>query len=297
MFPNVEVVLSDEVITYSNPFEDINLKIDNAEDRIKDVRKASLVQMRKTKKSIRDANTNIKALSTGSIDVYNQVNVLIGDDKWMSVREIASSVLGDADIDDIETELNTLIGNDKRKSVRDIIADNVVALEDADTDQDTDGLTKAKDAIAFFGERVSDAIDKEIQRANKTYATIATVTEQDGRITTVTNVANQAKQDAILALQKLATLQGDGEGSISRQIIEEVASIIASAPEDLELLQEIANFLEADPTRAGEIVTKLDDHEQRLNELDKEKIEVLSQSEYDSIGQKSEDTLYFIYEE
>jgi hypothetical protein len=297
MLPNIEVVLSNEIATHPNPFEDIKRKIDNTEDRIKDVRKTSLAQINKAKKSIQSANTNIKTLSTGSTDVYNQVNVLIGDDKWMSVREIASSVLGDADIDDIETKLNTLIGNDKRKSVRDIIADNVVALEDADTDQDTDGLTKAKDAITFFGGMVSNAIDKEIQRANKAYATIATVTEQGGRITTVTNVANQAKQDAILALQKLATLQGDGEGSISRQITEEVASIIASAPEDLEILQEIANFLEADPTRAGEIVAKLDDHEQRLNELGKEKIEVLSQSEYDSIGQKSEDTLYFIYEE
>lgn len=297
MLPNIDVVLSDEIATYSNPFEDINRKIDNTEDRIKDVRKTSLAQITKAKKSIRDANTNIKTLSAGSTDVHNQVNVLIGDDKWMSVREIASSVLGDADINDIETKLNTLIGNDKRKSVRDIIADNVVALEDASTDQDTDGLTKAKDAITFFGKRVSDAIDKEIQRANKAYATIATVTEQDGRITTVTNVANQARQDAILALNKLATLTGDGDGSISRQIIEEVASIIASAPDDLELLQEIADFLEADPTRAGEIIAKLDDHETRLDKLDREKIEVMSQSEYDAIEPKAEDTLYFIYEE
>ena len=105
MFPNVEVVLSDEVITYSNPFEDINLKIDNAEDRIKDVRKASLVQMRKTKKSIRDANTNIKALSVGSTDVYTQVNVLTGDDKWMSVREIATEVVNDMVTEIINTPI------------------------------------------------------------------------------------------------------------------------------------------------------------------------------------------------
>lgn len=105
IFPNVEVVLSDEVITYSNPFEDINLKIDNAEDRIKDVRKASLVQMRKTKKSIRDANTNIKALSVGSTDVYTQVNVLTGDDKWMSVREIATEVVNDMVTEIINTPI------------------------------------------------------------------------------------------------------------------------------------------------------------------------------------------------
>lgn len=105
MFPNIEVVLSNDITTYPNPFEDINSKIDNTEDRIKDVRKTSLAQINKAKKSIRNANTNIKALSTGNADVYNQVNILIGDDKWMSVREIATEVVNDMVTEIINTPI------------------------------------------------------------------------------------------------------------------------------------------------------------------------------------------------
>ena len=105
MFPNIEVVLSNDITTYPNPFEDINSKIDNTEDRIKDVRKTSLAQINKAKKSIRDANTNFKALSTGNADVCNQVNILIGDDKWMSVREIATEVVNDMVTEIINTPI------------------------------------------------------------------------------------------------------------------------------------------------------------------------------------------------
>ena len=153
MFPNVEVVLSDEVITYSNPFENINLKIDNAEDRIKDARKASLVQIRKTKKSIRDANTNIKALSTGSTDVYNQVNVLIGDDKWMSVREIASS--------EIDNKVPSLIEEEVDKSLSDIIdispedIENLKELADFIKNDDS-GVTEIIDTLTDHEERIDE---------------------------------------------------------------------------------------------------------------------------------------------
>lgn len=105
MLPNIEVVLSNDITTYPNPFEDINSKIDNTEDRIKDVRKTSLAQINKAKKSIRNANTNIKALSTGNADVYNQVNILIGDDKWMSAREIATEVVNDMVTEIINTPI------------------------------------------------------------------------------------------------------------------------------------------------------------------------------------------------
>lgn len=105
MLPNIEVVLSNDITTYPNPFEDINRKIGDAEDKIKDVRKTSLAQINKAKKSIRDANTNIKALSTGNADVYNQVNILIGDDKWMSAREIATEVVNDMVTEIINTPI------------------------------------------------------------------------------------------------------------------------------------------------------------------------------------------------
>jgi hypothetical protein len=135
------------------------------------------------------------------------------------------------------------------------------------------------------------AIDKEIEDVNNTISAL------DTRITQSSRTATLAYEKSNKALTTLDTLTGDGEGSISRQITEEVASIMESAPDDLEMLKDIADFLESDPTQAADIVTKLDDHEDRLDHIEKNKIVVLSQSEYDAIEQKSEDTLYFIYEE
>ena len=95
MLPNIEVVLSDEIATYTNPFEDINRKLDDTEDKIKDIRKISLVQIDKAKKSTRNTSLKINTLSTGNANITNQVNVLIGDDARMSAREIATEVVND----------------------------------------------------------------------------------------------------------------------------------------------------------------------------------------------------------
>jgi hypothetical protein len=103
MLPNIEVVLSDEVVTSSNPIKDIQYRVDDTLKSIVAFKTNSLAQISKVNKSIRNTNTSIKTLSTGSLDVTNQVNVLIGSDAWKSVREIASEVVDSA----IPTEIAT----------------------------------------------------------------------------------------------------------------------------------------------------------------------------------------------
>lgn len=95
MLPNIEVVLSDEIASYTSPFDGINRKIGDAEERIKEVYSISLAQINKAKKSIQNTSSKINALSTGNPNITNQVNVLIGDDKWMSARDIATEVVND----------------------------------------------------------------------------------------------------------------------------------------------------------------------------------------------------------
>lgn len=150
MLPNIEVVLSDDVVTSSNPIKNMQYRIDETLKNVDAIRANSLAQISKAKKSIRDANASIKALSTGSLDVTNQVNALIGNDPWMSAREIAEDVLGEfseASLDDYlkkndaketyatieslnkkanKSTVDTLIGNDVNKSVR-TIANEVLA--------------------------------------------------------------------------------------------------------------------------------------------------------------------------
>lgn len=105
MLPNIEVVLSDEIAIYSNPFEDIQHKMSDAEDKIEDVRKTSLAKIDKAKKSMRNTSSKINALSKGNANITNQVNVLIGDDKWKSARDIATEVVNDMVTEIINTPI------------------------------------------------------------------------------------------------------------------------------------------------------------------------------------------------
>lgn len=83
-----------------------------------------------------------KALSAGNADVTNQVKTLIGNDPLKSAREIAN----------------------------DAISKKTTTLEDANTSQEDDGLVTAKDAIDYFGGKITDAISEEVTRADKFYA-------------------------------------------------------------------------------------------------------------------------------
>lgn len=92
MLPNVEVVLSNDVVKSSNPISNIQNNINDANDNIRTLQKTSRIQLNTAKKAIRKQQNEIKTLSTGSADVTNQVNVLVGEDKWKSAREIANEV-------------------------------------------------------------------------------------------------------------------------------------------------------------------------------------------------------------
>ena len=92
MLPNVEVVLSNDVVKSSNPISKIQNNINEANGNIRTSQKTSRIQLRNTKKAIRKQQNEIKTLSTGSVDVTNQVNVLVGEDKWKSARDIANEV-------------------------------------------------------------------------------------------------------------------------------------------------------------------------------------------------------------
>lgn len=94
------------------------------------------------------------------------------------------------------------------------------------------------------------------------------------------------------------TLNGEGDGSVKDIVSKELANIIASAPEDLEILKEIAAFIEADPVRASKIVSSIDELDERVQSLEAEMppFEVIHENIYEMLHEK-EDKLYFLYNE
>ena len=53
--------------------------------------------------------------------------------------------------------------------------------------------------------------------------------------------------------EAIATLNGTGEGSVSKQVADAIAEVVASAPEDFDTLKEIADYIATDKTGAAEL--------------------------------------------
>lgn len=114
---------------------------------------------------------------------------------------------------------------------------------------------------------------------------------------------NKSRIDAtatnvIKLTEELDILKGEGDGSIEDIVSKEIAKVIASAPEDLDTLREIADFIEAEATEAAQIATKLDDHAERIKKLEDKNLDIvmMTESQYEMLPEK-ENKLYFLYED
>lgn len=55
----------------------------------------------------------------------------------------------------------------------------------------------------------------------------------------------------------IAVLNGDGDGSVSKQVSEAIAAVVAEAPEAFDTLKEIADYIAGDKTNAAELLNKI----------------------------------------
>lgn len=85
-------------------------------------------------------------------------------------------------------------------------------------------------------------------------------------------IAEKADAAAVEEVQAaIDTLNGDSEGSVKKTAedaaVAEVAKVVAEAPEDLDTLKEVADYIAADKTKASEIETKLSEHDAAVEGL------------------------------
>lgn len=155
--PEVTVNIDDELKVVRPKVKDVSSVIDSTKDKIEVV-----------KKSIRDANVSIKTLSANSNDIANQVNTLIGDDVWMSAREIAENVVA-KNGGGISSTITIISSNEKYLSVAEstegtfTITPKVLSIDDHGTSQDGSlnfGLATAEDVFAYLKARLSVKIQQ-----------------------------------------------------------------------------------------------------------------------------------------
>lgn len=113
--PEVTISINDELKAVRPKVKDVSLFIDSTDAKIKNVRK-----------TIQNTNESIKTLSEGSNNISNQLSTLIGNDPWMSAREIAEDVVAkdvSPKLNPLEERVSAIEGDDEGKSMR------AVALE------------------------------------------------------------------------------------------------------------------------------------------------------------------------
>lgn len=110
-----------------------------------------------------------------------------------------------------------------------------------------------------------------------------------------TKAALKATDDIAKANQSaIATLNGEGPGSVSAKVAAGIAEVVAGAPEDFDTLKEVADWIASDTTGAAKmqadissLKTTTADHETRLTTAEGE-IDTL-QREMDAVEKKASD--------
>lgn len=103
--------------------------------------------------------------------------------------------------------------------------------------------TKITEMIADVNANVGESAAGVLAQLN------AHKTDADGKFAEV-NTAIQANADAI------AVLNGEGAGSVKKQVADGIASVVASAPSDFDTLKEIAEYIANDKLGATELTNK-----------------------------------------
>lgn len=66
----------------------------------------------------------------------------------------------------------------------------------------------------------------------------------------------------------IAILVGDGDGSITKQIAEAITKVVANAPEELDTLKEIADYIASDVTGTAELLNKVASNTQAITAIE-----------------------------
>lgn len=220
-------------------------------------------------------------------ELQDFVNALVNGDATEaieSLNEVLAFLQGIDDTASLEGIVSAIL-----QQIADVRS--AIPTKTSDLTNDSGYLTEHQDISGLATKENIAAIQSDINGIKERN------TAQDGQI-----ADNKTRIDATATIvgqlsQKIDILNGTGEGSVINTVSTEIAKLIAEAPDALDTLKEIADFIEADATRAAEILTKLDDHESRIAKIEREAgFTVMSEAQYEMLPEK-EDKLYFLYED
>ena len=130
------------------------------------------------------------------------------------------------------------------------------------------GTTYANDKAALEEkDSALEAKDTELEQSISDEAARAEAKEAELEAALENEKTQREEKDAEIE-DALEAINGDGDGSIKKAVADGIAEVVANAPEDLDTLKEVADYIASDKTKAAEIETKLSDHDSAIDALE-----------------------------
>ena len=177
-------------------------------------------------------------------ELEGKVNTALADAKKYTDEEV-SRIVADSGSGLIGTEgdaatANTIYGAKKYADEKAAAAQS--AAEATAAGDATSKVNAAKEEIMG----TTDALAGRIKAVEDDYLTSADKTEITG--------AASALEGRVAANEgAIATLNGEGEGSVKKQVADAIAGVVAGAPEDFDTLKEVADWIGSDTTGAAQM--------------------------------------------
>lgn len=105
-------------------------------------------------------------------------------------------------------------------------------------------------------------------------------TELDNTITSLSETVSDNKTELD---DKINIINGDGDGSIKKTVNDAIASVIDSAPETLDTLKEVAEYIAKDEQHAVEVTTTLSKHASDIQSLQDDNVIVKGDAEHSGV--------------
>lgn len=177
-------------------------------------------------------------------ELEGKVNTALADAKQYTDDEVSrivadsgSGLIGTAED---TSDKSTIYGAKKYADEKAAAAQS--AAEATAAGDATSKVNAAKEEI----KGTTDALAGRIKAVEDDYLTSADKTEITG--------AASALEGRVAANEgAIATLNGEGEGSVKKQVADAIAGVVAGAPEDFDTLKEVADWIGADTTGAAQM--------------------------------------------
>ena len=162
----------------------------------------------------------------------NELAETIGDDTKGLVKEVAT----------LRADMESLSGGEGSISTQ--ISNAIQALDLPNTYEEKGAAEAAEIAAKAYADGLA---------ANYDAAGAAATAESNAKAYTdeLANGAVKTNTEAI------ATLNGTGEGSVDKKVADAIAEVVANAPENLDTLKEIADYIASDPQGVAELSNKV----------------------------------------